>query len=533
MTRSELRAGGAGYDEFLEMAFLRSPYGLVYHDASSRVVACNEAAERILGITSEEAMGRYARDPRWQPVKEDGSPFPIDELPVNVCLRTGESVRDAVVGVWNPDENRVKWLRLDAVPSLGEGASAPKGALAWIADVTSQIEAAKSEKASRGRFASLFGHMAEGVALHEVVLSPEGRPVDYRIIDANPQYESHVGIARDAAVGRLGSEVYGTSPAPYLDEFCGAALTGEPYSFETYFPPLDKHFRISVAPLGPRGFATIFFDISGTKRSEAERERLVIELERKNKELESIVYVASHDLRSPLVNIQGFGARLERDCAELAPAAAQAAAGDPSSASRVEAICRESIPRSLDFIRASGIKIDRLISGLLRLSRTGRAVLVPMVLDMEAMLREIVKAMSFQVEKAGAILELEPLPACLGDADQIAQVFTNLLDNAIKYRAADRRLEVRVSGRRDGSMSVYSVEDNGIGIPADRIERIWELFCRLDPDDGAGGEGLGLTLTRRIVERHGGSIKAESEPGRGSRFIIALPSGGPSHARIG
>jgi len=110
------------------------------------------------------------------------------------------------------------------------------------------------------------------------------------------------------------------------------AESGIPRQFETYFPPLDKHFLISVAPFGEDGFATIFFDISELKRGQAGRERLVAELERKNKELESIVYVASHDLRAPLVNIQGFGQRLERDCVELArrseAAAASVASGD-------------------------------------------------------------------------------------------------------------------------------------------------------------------------------------------------------------
>jgi signal transduction histidine kinase len=497
---------------------------MIYHDRSSRVIACNQAAERILGIRSAAAIGKDAYDPDWQSIRSDGSPFPIEEHPVSVCLRTGKPVRGAVVGIWNPTESRARWLRLDAQPRRDEGSAELKGALVWIDDITDQVEAGEAEKKSRDLFASLFGHMTEGVALHELVFDGEGRPSDYRIIDVNPQYESHVGISREAAVGRLGSEVYGTSPAPYLDEFGGVALTGEPHYFETYFPPLDKHFRISIAPLGPRGFATIFFDVSETKRSEAERDRLVAELERKNKELESIVYVASHDLRSPLVNIQGFGARLERDCAELASIAA-ASNADPAASSRVDSICRESMPRSLEFIRASGSKIDRLISGLLRLSRTGRAALVTQELDVEAMLREIVKAMSFQLESAGARIEFSGLPPCLGDADQVAQIFTNLLDNAVKYKAEDRRLEVRVEGRRVGKLSEYSVEDNGIGIEADRIERIWEIFCRLDPDDGLGGEGLGLTLARRIAERHGGSIKAESARGKGSRFIVSLPAG--------
>lgn len=517
--------------EFLEMAFHESPYGIVCHDEASRVIACNRAAERILGISSEEALGRDVYDPRWGAIREDGSPFPVEDFPIAVCLRTGESVRDAVVGVWDPALGRNKWLRIDAMPRGGDGSSARPGAVAWIADITEQVEAGKAEKKSRDFFSMLFGHMNEGVALHELTFGPDGRPSDYRIIDVNPRYESHVGIAREAAVGKLGSEVYGTSPAPYLDEFSGVPLTGRPCSFETYFPPLDKHFRISVAPLGPRGFATIFFDITDSKRAEAERERLLAELGRKNKELESIVYVASHDLRSPLVNIQGFGARLERDCAELSAIAAAAAGGDGAAAARVDGICRESMPRSLEFIRASGTKMDRLIAGLLRLSRTGRAALMPVELDVELMLREILKAMSFQVEKSGASVEIGTLPACMGDADQIAQVFTNLLDNAIKYRAAERRPLIRVEGRRVGAASEYTVSDNGIGIDPDRLERVWEIFCRLDPDDGAGGEGLGLTLARRIVERHGGAVRAESEPGAGSRFIVTLPAGKAGHGK--
>jgi len=517
-------------DEFLGMAFRDSPYGMVYHDASSRALVCNEAAVRILGISSAGAIGTDAYDPEWRSVRTDGSPFPIEEHPVSVCLRTGKPVRGAIAGIRNQAGDRTRWLKLDAVPRIEEGSGRPLGALVWIDDVTEEVEAGKAEKRSRDLFSSLFDHMSEGVALHEVVLGADGRPVDYRIVDVNPQYESHVGISRNAAVGTLASELYGVSPAPFLEEYCGVASTGKPCRFETYFPPLDKHFLISVAPLGPDGFATIFFDVSKTKRSEAERERLVAELERKNKELESIVYVASHDLRSPLVNIQGFSARLERDCAELSSILA-AVGGDAGAEARAEEICRESMPRSLEFIRVSGIKIDRLISGLLRLSRTGRAALVSQELDIEAMLREIIKAMSFQVEKAGARIEIGSLPTCSGDADQVAQVFTNLLDNAIKYRAKERSLEVGISGKRDGSKSEYVVADNGIGIEADRVERVWELFNRLDPNDGVEGEGLGLTLARRIVERHGGSLRAESELGKGSRFIVSLPRGGSGHGR--
>jgi PAS domain S-box-containing protein len=521
-------------DALLDLLFAASPYGLVYQDASTRILAANGRAQEILGLSATEVEGKTSYDEGWRAVRADGSVFPPEEHPVSVCLATRRPVRGVIMGVWNPAEGRRRWMRLDAFPRFDPPSPEPVGVLVWIADVTTEVAAREAEARSLDRFHSLFDNMAEGVAVHEMVRDAEGRAIDYRILETNAHYERHVGISREAAVGRLGSEVYGLSPAPYMREFCGVAESGRPHQFETYFPPLDKHFLISVAPFGPDGFATIFFDISATKRAEAERERLLAELERKNKELESLVYVASHDLRAPLVNIQGFGQRLGRDCAELATlseaAAARAAecdAPEAAEAARQAAeVARERVPRSLEFIRTSGAKMDKLISGLLRLSRTGRVELIKERLDMARLLGEVVKAEQYQAEKAGASIEIGALPPCVGDGEQIGQVFSNLIDNAIKYRSPDRPLRVSVSGEAAGGESRYVVEDNGIGIAPEHLEKVWELFYRLDPADSAGGEGLGLSLVRRIVDRHGGRALAESVPGEGSRFVIYLPSGG-------
>lgn len=117
----------------------------------------------------------------------------------------------------------------------------------------------------------------------------------------------------------------------------------------------------------------------------------------------------------------------------------------------------------MEFIRASGIKMDGLISGLLRLSRTGRADLAKVSLDMDRLLGGIVSAMAFQVEKAGAVLDIGSLPPCLGDGEQVSQIFANLIDNAIKYRSMDRPLRISVSGRRIGAEAEYVVADTGRG----------------------------------------------------------------------
>jgi signal transduction histidine kinase len=521
---STLPAGLDDPQALFSLVFQGSPYGAVLIDASTRILASNEAARSVFGITEEEARSRDSFDPKWRAIREDGSVYRPEDHPSVVSLRTGKAVRGGVMGIWNPSEDRYRWMRLDAIPQLEAGTGKALRTLVWIADITDMVAATRAERRSRGLFSSLFANMSEGVALHEVVKDKNGQVVDYRIIDANPHYEAYVGIPREKAVGRLGSEVYGVSPAPYLDIFGDVATSGRPRSLETFFQPLGRHFLISVAPLGDEGFATIFFDTSDAKRAEAERERLLSELERKNKELESIVYVASHDLRSPLVNIQGFGDRLEKDCVQLMSLAQAAAGGDEAALDSALAIARERIPRSLEFIRASGIKMDRLISGLLNLSRVGRAELIAERLDMNRIVAEIADSVAFQLEKAGATIEAEDLPSCVGDGEQIAQAFSNLIDNALKYRSKDRPLKIRIRGEREGKEARYAVEDNGIGIAPEHMEKVWEMFYRLDPGDGAGGDGLGLSLVRRIIDRHKGYTSLESVLGEGSRFIITLPA---------
>jgi signal transduction histidine kinase len=262
-------------------------------------------------------------------------------------------------------------------------------------------------------------------------------------------------------------------------------------------------------------------EIAEHRVTEQQRDHLMSELEQKNKELEGIIYVASHDLRSPLVNVQGFSRKLAKSCAdleriidELGPDAWQRA--------RFEPILRESIPKSLGFIAGSAERMDSLLTGLLRLSRLGKAALCFERLDMQAILAKIVSSMTYQIEATGSVVELGTLAPCLADAVQVTQIFSNLLDNAIKYRSPLRPLRVRVFSEEAGDTVRYCVEDNGIGIPGDQQDKIWDIFHRLNPQESPG-EGLGLTMARRIVDRLGGSIRVESEAGSGSRFYVVLP----------
>jgi len=319
---------------------------------------------------------------------------------------------------------------------------------------------------------------------------------------------------------------YAPESQPIIQQAVDRAIkNGEPFNLELEIVTA-RNRRLWVQAIGQavheNGRATVvsgtFQDITERKKARQERDQLMLELERKNEELESIIYVASHDLRGPLVNAQGFGQRLEKACADLVAKsvpARDAAEGPPEV---------ERISKSLHYIRSSVDKMNGLISGLLRVSRLGRIAVNIQTIDMDRLLQLAASTLEFQIQQAGAAMRIDPLPSCQGDPELLGQVFANLLDNAIKYRAPDRPLSIRVSGQVDGRESVYCVEDTGMGIAAEHQNKVWEMFHRLHPEGPATGEGLGLKIVRRILDRHHGRIWMESTFGQGTRFFVALQS---------
>jgi PAS domain S-box-containing protein len=389
--------------------------------------------------------------------------------------------------------------------------------ISFLADVTWEIvskqRAKEALRESETKLSALFAAMTEMVALHELVFDETGTAVNYRIVGCNAAFTRITGIRREDAVGKLANEVYGTGEPPYLSVYARVGITGEPYTYETYFPPMDKHFSISVVSPGKNKFATITTDISEIKRIQAA-------IDTKNKELEQIVYVASHDLRSPLVNVDGYSRELESTIKGIiARLDGGVAAGD------LEATLRAEFPdmeQSIDRIRISAIQMDKLLKGLLHLSRQGRASLQIENIDMNACITKLISSFAFTLEELKIELTAERLPPCRGDAVQLTQVFSNLINNAIKYRDQSRPLKIAIRGSVSADRATYRVEDNGIGIAANHLEHVFELFHRLNPDK-TDGEGIGLTIARQALSRMYGDIKVESELGKGSAFIVTMP----------
>jgi PAS domain S-box-containing protein len=267
----------------------------------------------------------------------------------------------------------------------------------------------------------------------------------------------------------------------------------------------------------PYQYVAIRTDITQRKEDELRLKVLAEELAAKNKELETIVYVVSHDLRSPLLNVQGFGNALERACLQLKEKLASSP--DPE----LRQILDVEVGRALRFINAGVNKMDSLLSGFLRFSRLGRVALQIQRIDMGKLIHGTLQALKFQLEEIRADVEVGPLPDCMGDPTMIGQVFANLVDNALKYRDPARPVRLSISGQLEKGNAVYSVRDNGLGISPEHQPKIFELFHRLDPKK-TNGEGLGLTIAQRILERQRGRIWVESSAGEGTTFYVALPS---------
>lgn len=279
-------------------------------------------------------------------------------------------------------------------------------------------------------------------------------------------------------------------------------------------------FSAQLKGLVKKRTLTLEKEITDRQRAEEEVKIINAELKSKNEELEQIVYVASHDLRSPLVNIDGYGRELGYAIEDIRSILAGKSLETALTA--VTPVLDDDISEALRFIRTSTAKMDMLLGGLLRLSRSGRAALKIESVDMNQIISNVVASTEFQIKENGVEVIVDDLPQCQSDAVQMGQVFSNLLDNALKCLDSNRPGMVRISGEVVDGQSVYCVEDNGIGIDVNHIDKIFEIFQQLDPAQNKG-EGLGLTIVKRILARLGGSIRVESKIGLGSCFYISMP----------
>jgi signal transduction histidine kinase len=259
------------------------------------------------------------------------------------------------------------------------------------------------------------------------------------------------------------------------------------------------------------------------------------DLREANDEIQRFAYIVSHDLRSPLVNIMGFTSELEelrtdifKRIAALASASASPA---PVAAGELEPALEgedkqlsEGFSEALGFIKSSIAKMDRLITAILNLTREGRREFEPVAIDTRELIENIVATVAHQVSEAKAQIRIEPLPDIVSDRLALEQIFSNLIDNALKYLKPGVPGDISVRGRTKLGFAIFEIADNGRGIDPKDHQRIFDLFRRAGAQDRPG-QGIGLAHVRALVRRLGGTMSVSSELHNGSTFTITLPIG--------
>jgi signal transduction histidine kinase len=254
-------------------------------------------------------------------------------------------------------------------------------------------------------------------------------------------------------------------------------------------------------------------------------------LAQKDRENEMFIYSVSHDLRSPLVNLQGFSQELAAVNRDLRGLIAENELPDVVRKRGLTLIDRDA-SESVHFIQTAVSRLASIIDSLLRLSRVGRVQYQWQAVDVRAVVVRVVEALRGTLTEKGAEVAVNDLPPCWGDPTAVEQVFANLIGNAVNYLDPQRpgRIEVGCAPTADASgLRTYFVKDNGLGIPEPHLSKVFLAFQRLHPE-AAQGEGIGLAMVRRIVERHSGRVWLESEAGVGSTFFVALPVQPPNGA---
>lgn len=444
-----------------------------------------EKANEMMSIAFEQGTHRF----EWYHKRKNGEVFPVEVL----LTAVKQADRDFLHVVWRDITDRKlaekaikeseKQLRSIADYTYDwESWFAPDGQLMWVNPAVEKLT---------------------GYSLDECKKMPD-YPLPIVLDDDRPQFERSFRQAL--------KEQSSLNDSEFRILHKNGSVQWMAISWQPIYDDRGQHI----------GQRTSVRDISDRKQAEEQREILVKSLEYKNKELQDIVYTASHDLRSPLVNIEGFSGELDSECNHLMELLKELSAG-VDKRDQIEQLIKEDIPQSLGFIKNGAKKMSSLLDGLLQISRIGTVEIHSEPLDMDKLVKEILASMLHQIKKNNVSVTVDSLPCCKGDLHMLDHVFTNLISNAIKYRDPAKKSEIKIYGKEEGDMSIYCVEDNGIGIAPSYQKKVFEIFHRLNPLDPASGEGLGLTIVTRVMDRLEGKIWLESEPGKGSKFFISLP----------
>jgi PAS domain S-box-containing protein len=476
-------------EEKFRIAFENAPTGMSMIKPNGEYIAVNPMLCKMFGYSEKELMSGtinkithpddIERGKEWIQKRIKGDTNEI-ELEKRYIHKDGHIVWGLVRAEWIKTENGESFM-----------------SIVHISDITERKKMMNELQENEEKFRSLYENITEGVALHEIIYDNNGQAIDYKILDVNQSYKTHTGLDPEIAKNKLGSELYGLAEPPYLKEYANVAKTRIPSRFETFFPPMEKYFNISIISPKKGQFATVFEDITATKKREQE-------ILQKNEELTRFIYTVSHDLKSPLVTIKAFTSYLQED---------------------IEKQDKEAQNTDIGYINNAADKMGLLLEELLELSRIGRKENIKTEETLAFITQEAIDLVAGQINEGNVNISVnQPKVKLYGDTRRLIQLFQNLIDNAVKYMGNQSKPTIEIGAippKEPSSDIILYVKDNGMGIDVRYHHKIFGLFEKLDASKE--GTGIGLALVKRIVEVHNGKIWFESEGiGKGTTFYFTF-----------
>jgi len=385
-------------------------------------------------------------------------------------------------------------------------------------DISEQLKTQASLRESEQRYRLLFQNMPAAVFYHKAIRDDSGTITDMLCLDVNESCAHLIGFPRSEIINRFLSDLipgYQENISSWLDMYDGIENMSHAVHFEHFIKDYDIWLNISAYSLPGSEFVTMFQDITEMKKSVLTIQQLNNELEQRvmertaqlraiNKEIEAYSYTVSHDLRAPLRAISEFAKILNE---EYGPH-----------------LDDEGV-RLLNIIKHNVNKMEQLIQDLLTFSLAGRSPADKSSVDMNYLVEQAVGELLAAECDRKIEIKIENLPPVYGNPPMLKQVWSNLISNALKFTNYNPQASIQVgcSGNYANEVEFY-VKDNGVGFDMKYAHRLFSVFKRLHRESEYPGSGVGLAIVKRIIDRHGGNIRVESQPGAGTTFYFSLPT---------